>query len=115
MKTNGRAKEWVEDYCDPSRSQKNCETTSKKEKKRQNAMKLQQYCSGQATLVASPDQAAEHHMQEAGPQGLMGNKSRMGTQTLLCCSGVSLFREECQGDASLDEHQCFPNTPDATS
>lgn len=42
-------------------------------------------------LVASPDQAAEHHVQEASPWGLMGNKARMGTQTLLCCSGVSLF------------------------
>lgn len=84
MKTNGRSKEWVDD----------CEKTSKKEKKWQNAMKLQQCYPGQATLVASPDQAAEHHMQEASPQGLMGNKSWTGTQTLLRCSGVSLFERD---------------------
>lgn len=54
-------------------------------------VKLQQCYPGQSTLVASPDQATERHMQETSPGGLMGNKAWTGTQTLLCCSSVSLF------------------------
>ena len=54
-------------------------------------VKLQQCYPGQSMLVASPDQAAEHHTQEASTRGLMANKARTRMQTLLCCSGVSLF------------------------
>lgn len=53
-------------------------------------------------------------MQEESTWGLEGNKAQTGTQTLLCCSGVSCF-ERIGREMPAGMNKCFPNTPDATS
>ena len=71
-------------------------------------LKLQQRYPRQFILVASPDQAAEHHLQEASTQSLMGNKARKGTQTVLCCSGVFLFERNGREMPAQRNTSVFP-------